>query len=63
MLKEVEHPQLGMVKQVGIPIKLSNTPGSIRKLSPLRGENTEEILKDLGYTDEEIRDLREGKVI
>ena len=63
MLQEVEHPRIGKVKQVGIPIKLSETPGSIRKLSPLRGEHTEEILKSLGYTDGEIKDLRESKVI
>ena len=63
MLQEVEHPQIGKVKQVGIPIKLSETPGAIRKLSPIRGENTEEIMKSLGYTDAEIKDLREGKVI
>ena len=63
MLQEMEHPQIGKVKQVGIPIKLSETPGAIRKLSPLRGENTEEIMKSLGYTDAEIKDLREGKVI
>jgi crotonobetainyl-CoA:carnitine CoA-transferase CaiB-like acyl-CoA transferase len=63
MLQEVEHPRLGKVKQVGIPIKLSETPGAIRKLSPLRGENTEEILKSLGYTDTEIKTLRESKVV
>lgn len=63
MLQEIEHSQIGKVKQVGIPIKLSETPGSIRKLSPLRGENTEEILKSLGYTDAEIKNLRLNKVI
>lgn len=63
MLQEIEHPQIGKVKQVGIPIKLSETPGSIRKLSPLRGENTEEILKSLDYSVAEITNLRENKVI
>lgn len=58
MLTEVEHPKLGKVKQVGIAIKLSDTPGKIRSTAPLLGEHTEEILHGLGYTDEEIDGLR-----
>jgi len=58
MLAEVEHSKLGKVKQVGIAVKLSDTPGKIRSTAPLLGDHTEEILQELGYNGEQIRDLR-----
>ena len=63
MVIEVEHPLLGKVKQLGIVPKLSDTPGKVRSLSPLLGENTEEILLALDYSREEIDKLREEGVI
>lgn len=64
MVVEVEHPVAGGVKMSGIPIKLSDTPGSIRTAAPILGQHTEEILGDkLGYTAEEISELREKGVI
>ena len=63
MVVEVDHPEAGKVKQIGIAIKLSDTPGEIRSLSPRPGEHTRKVLQDLGYSDEEIGILREGKVI
>ena len=63
MVIEVEHPTLGKIKQVGVAPKLSSTPGKVRSLSPLPGEHTDEILRGLGYKEEEIKDLRqEGAV-
>ena len=58
MVAEIEHPTLGKVKQVGIAIKLSDTPGTIRSLSPLAGEQTEEVLAELGYAREDVEILR-----
>ena len=49
---------MGKVKQAGISIKLSDTPGEIRSLGVPDGTNSEEILLDLGYSDEEIKRLR-----
>ncbi|MBI5966860.1 MAG: CoA transferase [Deltaproteobacteria bacterium] len=63
MIVEVEHPQVGQLKQIGIPIKLSETPGEILHPAPSLGEHTEEILKELGYSAEAIEGLRREKVI
>jgi formyl-CoA transferase len=63
MMVEMDHPVEGKVKGLGIPIKLSETPGEIRRAAPLLGEHTEETLKGLGYSKEEIADLRERKVV
>jgi len=59
----VEHPSIGKVKQVGMPIKLSETPGEVRSLSPVLGENTGEILDGLGYNKERIAELRQEGII
>jgi alpha-methylacyl-CoA racemase len=63
MIVEAEHPKLGKVKQFGIAIKLSDTPGSVRTAAPLPGENTDEVLETLGLTAEKIAGLRTAKVI
>ena len=62
MVIEVEHPTLGKIKQVGIAPKLSSTPGKVRSLSPLPGEHTDEVLRGLGYNQEDIRNLRQQGV-
>jgi len=53
----------GTLKVPGFPIKLSETPGTLRRRAPLLGEHTEEILNELGYDSEDIKRLREKKVI
>jgi crotonobetainyl-CoA:carnitine CoA-transferase CaiB-like acyl-CoA transferase len=63
MIVDVEHPTLGRVRQIGIAIKLSDTPGSIRTAAPLPSEHTEGVLKDLGLGAAEIGRLREKGVI
>jgi alpha-methylacyl-CoA racemase len=63
MIVDVEHPTHGRVRQFGIAIKLSDTPGTIRTAAPLSGEHTEAILKDLGLGARDIAGLRERKVI
>ena len=63
MVVEVEHPNFGKVKQVGISVKLSETPGAIRSLAPTLGQHTEEVLLSLGYAKEKIEELRAGGAI
>ena len=63
MVIEVEHPTEGKVKQVGIAIKLSDTPGKVRSLPSLAGEHTNEILISLGYSEQRISKLRQKGVI
>lgn len=57
MVQEIPHPTAGTVKQVGIPVKLSETPGEILRHPPLRGEHSREVLTELGYTDAETDEI------
>jgi formyl-CoA transferase len=59
---EVDHPTRGKYLSVGNPIKLSDSPSEVER-SPLLGEHTEQVLKQLGYTETQIAELREAKVI
>jgi crotonobetainyl-CoA:carnitine CoA-transferase CaiB-like acyl-CoA transferase len=63
MVMEIDHPRVGKIKHVGIPIKLSDTPGAVRRLPPLQGEHTNEILKELGYSQQDIERLRTKEAI
>jgi len=61
---DIEHPIIGEAKIPGIPFKLSKTPGSVNRPSPLVGEHNELILgKYLGLSKEEIRGLKEEGAI
>jgi crotonobetainyl-CoA:carnitine CoA-transferase CaiB-like acyl-CoA transferase len=61
---EIDHPQCGKTKMVGVPVQLSETPGSVRAPAPELGQHTEEILLDvLGWEWDRISALREKKVI
>ncbi|MFQ6057474.1 MAG: CaiB/BaiF CoA transferase family protein [Anaerolineae bacterium] len=63
MRVQVEHPRLGRMAQLGLPLKFSATPGSIRSPAPRLGEHTAEILESLGYEQGEIQALREAGVV
>src|SRR5216684_3152492 len=63
MIVEVTAPNGQKVKQIGVSVKLSDTPGSIRSLAPQLGEHTDEILGGLGYSQDEINRWREEGAI
>jgi crotonobetainyl-CoA:carnitine CoA-transferase CaiB-like acyl-CoA transferase len=53
----LEYPVEGTIHALGIPVKLSATPGAVRRPAPLLGEHTEEVLREAGLRDEEIAAL------
>lgn len=63
MVVEMDHPKLGKIKNVASPIKYSRTPLKIRSFAPNIGQNTKEILRSLGYTDDKIRDFKKKGIL
>ena len=60
----MQHPRAGKVKMVGVPVRLSETPGSVRTPSPMLGEHTAEVLHELlGMSPEAVASLRDEGVI
>lgn len=53
---ETDHPEFGKIKMVGFPWDFSDTPARWRRSAPKHGEHTEEILEELGYSKEEIKE-------
>jgi crotonobetainyl-CoA:carnitine CoA-transferase CaiB-like acyl-CoA transferase len=63
-VQHFDHPQYGDTRVVGLPVRLSETPGAVRQPAPELGQHTEEVLIDvLGYDWERIGALREKGVI
>ena len=63
MAVPVRHPVLGDIELVGQPFVLSRTPSEIRNATPECGEHTDEVMRELGYSDRQISDLRRRLVI
>ena len=63
MFLEVDHPVEGRIPQLGFPVKMSDTPGSINCPPPGLGEHTAELLDGLGYTASDIEKLRKDGAI
>jgi crotonobetainyl-CoA:carnitine CoA-transferase CaiB-like acyl-CoA transferase len=64
MVEVVEHVTLGAVRVLGVPVKLSDTPGAVRTAPPTLGQHTDQILRvDLGMSDAEITTLRSTHTI
>jgi formyl-CoA transferase len=63
MVVPVEHPVAGATRVLGIPFKLSRTPGRVRRPAPTLGQHTDEVLGELGYGREEVDRLRADGVV
>jgi formyl-CoA transferase len=64
MIETVDHISAGAVRVLGVPVKLSDTPGSVRSAPPALGQHTEQILRqDCGLSAAEIEALRESRAI
>jgi len=60
---EYDHPSLGRIKLMGFPSQFTQTPPGIKMPAPKLGEHNEEILKELGYSPNEIGELRKRKIV
>jgi crotonobetainyl-CoA:carnitine CoA-transferase CaiB-like acyl-CoA transferase len=63
MVVDLVHPGAGPVKALGVPIKLSDTPGAVERAAPLLGEHTAALLTELGYSEAEQQALKSNGVI
>jgi crotonobetainyl-CoA:carnitine CoA-transferase CaiB-like acyl-CoA transferase len=64
MVAQVEHPTIGALRLLGVPIKLSETPGSVRTAPPTLGQHTDAVLgHDLNLSSSEIAALRARGVV
>ena len=63
MVVKTDHPVAGRTSNIGIPIKMSETPGRFQRPAPTLGQHTDEVLKQLGRSDDEIAVLRSQGVV
>ncbi len=63
MVVEMDHPIIGPMKTLGMPIKSSGELAAIRKPAPWLGQHSAEVLRGIGYADADIKALFEGSVI
>ncbi len=63
MLQHIPHPTLGQQKTIGLPVRLHQTPGEIRRAAPLLGQHSREILQAVGYDEQEINLLIQNGIV
>lgn len=63
MAVELEHPKSGAIRNIGVPVKLSDTPGSVRTPAPLLGQHSDEVLVQFGYAATDITAFKNAGVL
>jgi formyl-CoA transferase len=63
MVVHVDHAGAGRLEALGVPVKLSDTPGAVERAAPMLGQDNAAILTELGYSEAEQQALREQRVI
>ena len=63
MVVEVDHPRIGKMKTLGVPMKFSETPGEVKTAAPLLGQHTREILEELDIDKKDFKKLLEEGTI
>jgi formyl-CoA transferase len=63
MVIDLVHPGAGPIKNLGVPVKLSDTPGAVDRPAPLLGEHNDAILAELGYGESQRQALRANGII
>jgi crotonobetainyl-CoA:carnitine CoA-transferase CaiB-like acyl-CoA transferase len=63
MIATLMHPTAGATRVIGSPIKLSETPASLRSAPPTLGQHTDAVLAEIGYSREQVDELRRSKAI
>ena len=63
IVQRVRHAKLGEIPVVGTPLRFSRMSPGVRRAAPLRGQHTDEILAEAGYSAERIQALRDKKVV
>lgn len=63
MVHDIEHPKIGPMKTLGLPIKSNGELTQIRRPAPLHGQHTEEVLREAGFSGEQVRSLLAAGVV
>jgi crotonobetainyl-CoA:carnitine CoA-transferase CaiB-like acyl-CoA transferase len=63
MVVEVDHPTLGHLRTLGSPLKMSGTPPDVRRRAPRLGEHTDAVLREAGFSEDEIAALRQSGAV
>lgn len=63
MIVDVEHKQVGTVKTLGAPVKFHGTPAGVRHAAPLIGQHSREVMREIGYNEEQIQRLIDNGVL
>ena len=63
MITQMEHPRAGIVRVLDSPIRMSGTPNETRRPAPMLGEHNDDVLRELGYSDDRIAELTDEGAI